>query len=492
MKKKIGKAILFLACLSCTLYLVNGIVKFEYVLGENTFSEFYEQKRNSVDVMFFGTSVMYFSTSPAVLWDNYGIAAYDLGSPAQPLWTTYYYMKEALKYQKPKVMAIECYEVTKQSEYGNDMTQVKSISGMRLSENKWDLICASVPKEERMRMLLGFPNYHNRYAELEKKDFTKFPWNEEEHFYKGAMEFEPSVEAFTWNGVSDSEETLELAPKVEEYYEKIIELAEENDIELIFYTLPHCFFSEEDMLYNNKAKEIATEHGVPFLECYKKIDEIGIDFQTDTVDGKHLNAYGAEKFSKYLGKYLKEHYEIRDRRGDENYISWDNCSNLWDHGLLNDQLQKVDYASAYLDIVTQMYQKEYTIVMNVKGDKAFVNMDADSKDAYTAMGISDEALSTSGLIVVQDGVLKNYTTDEAYQHMIKLADGEKIEIIKDAADAVPVINYNDTDYNYAEDGISIFVYDDLLKEYVSAAFFRSNNAMLLNRVVLEEEVDSNW
>lgn len=492
MKKKIGKAILFLMLMAGALYLVNGIVKFEYVLGENTFQEFYAQEENTIDVMFFGTSVMYFSTSPAVLWKDYGIASYDMGSPAQPLWTTYYYMKEVLKYQKPKVMAVECYEMTKQDEYGDSMSQVKSITNMRLSQNKWEMIENSVPKGDRIDMLLGFPNYHNRYIEIEKKDFMKFPWNQEEYFYKGAMKFEPESEPYTWAGVTDSDETMELYPKVEKYVEMMIDLAEQNDVELIFYALPHCFFSEGDMQINNRAKEIAQERGIPYLECYKELDKTGIDFSTDTIDGKHLNGYGAEKFSKYLGKYLKDNYELEDRRGDADYTSWDICSEFWEHGNLNDQIQTIDYASAFWDIVAQMYHEQYTVVLNVKGVDAFLNMDTASRDAFARMGISIDALATPGLIVVQDGELVKYTTDEEYQVCIELEDKEKIEINKQVDDMAPEIKYHDLDYNYDYDGITVFIYDDLLKEYVCSAYFNTDDGMRLNRIVQEEEADLDW
>ena len=39
----------------------------------------------------------------------------------------------------------------------------------------------------------------------------------------------------------------------------------------------------------------------------KLADEIGIDYNTDTYDaGLHLNLSGAEKLSKYFGKYLTD------------------------------------------------------------------------------------------------------------------------------------------------------------------------------------------
>ena len=38
---------------------------------------------------------------------------------------------------------------------------------------------------------------------------------------------------------------------------------------------------------------------------------------TDTYDaGLHLNLYGAEKFSKWLGQYLQDTYNVADHRND--------------------------------------------------------------------------------------------------------------------------------------------------------------------------------
>jgi hypothetical protein len=45
--------------------------------------------------------------------------------------------------------------------------------------------------------------------------------------------------------------------------------------------------------------------------------ELGLDWSTDTYDaGLHLNVYGAEKWTLYLGNLLMTNHGVPDRRGD--------------------------------------------------------------------------------------------------------------------------------------------------------------------------------
>jgi hypothetical protein len=66
---------------------------------------------------------------------------------------------------------------------------------------------------------------------------------------------------------------------------------------------------------------------VEFLNCNLLLDEIGIDPSSHYADGVHLNAFGSTVFSEYIGKYLKDNYELTDRRGDSRYASWQECAN---------------------------------------------------------------------------------------------------------------------------------------------------------------------
>ena len=45
--------------------------------------------------------------------------------------------------------------------------------------------------------------------------------------------------------------------------------------------------------------------------------ELGLDWSRDTYDaGLHLNVYGAEKFTSYLGRLMQSEHGVPDRRGD--------------------------------------------------------------------------------------------------------------------------------------------------------------------------------
>ena len=44
-----------------------------------------------------------------LLWDEYGMAAYLMTGAEQPLWNSYYNLKEALKTQKPKLVVLDMF-----------------------------------------------------------------------------------------------------------------------------------------------------------------------------------------------------------------------------------------------------------------------------------------------------------------------------------------------------------------------------------------------
>lgn len=100
---KFFKTVAFLACLVVLFYLVSCIFGFKYEDGITTIDHFYDLPQDTVDVLLLGSSHMGMNVDPSLLWDLRGIAAYNCWGSMQQPWNTYYYLKECLKYQTPKL-----------------------------------------------------------------------------------------------------------------------------------------------------------------------------------------------------------------------------------------------------------------------------------------------------------------------------------------------------------------------------------------------------
>ena len=136
MAKKIVKTCVFLILLIIVLAKINDIFKFKYSDGIYSLKTFYELLENTVDVLVLGSRHAFEDINPAILYEKYGIAAFDLGGSVQSLWNTFYYLKEALKSQKPQLIVLEAYGTVVDMEYSDSSPAIKNTYGMRWSRDK--------------------------------------------------------------------------------------------------------------------------------------------------------------------------------------------------------------------------------------------------------------------------------------------------------------------------------------------------------------------
>lgn len=172
MWKNVLKTVGFLVVFLILFLWINSILKLKHEDGIVQMEMFYRQKENTVDVLCLGSSHVFANIDPAILEEEYGIASYDLAGSMQPMWNTYYCLKEALKYQKPSLIILDVFRLTEGFSYSKESKVVKNTYGMRLSMNKIKSIQESAEKEEDvLRHVFGIGTYHDRYYELEEKDF---------------------------------------------------------------------------------------------------------------------------------------------------------------------------------------------------------------------------------------------------------------------------------------------------------------------------------
>ena len=288
----------------------------------------YRQPRGSVDVLVAGSSLAYSGSNTNVLWKAYGISSYNLCGAEQPFWSTYYQLREALRYQRPKVIILDAKAAVYTREYSTRSRTILSTYGILSPVNRAGAIFACVERQKALGFLLGYPEVHNNYAGVGWDDFIFPPTNKNRGgTWKGYIETD-MVEAHEFPYVSRSSNKKKMKPRVDEYIRKIFELAQAENVPLMVVAFPNPDYGN-DVLYYNSLWAVAEEYGIPYIDYNNPSIDIGLDYYYDFADWQHLNVRGSMKMSMRLGHDLKEQYDLDDHRGDPAYASYDECAAIW-------------------------------------------------------------------------------------------------------------------------------------------------------------------
>lgn len=269
------------------------------------------------DVIFLGDCEVYESLIPAVMWEEYGMTSYVRGSAQQLVWQSYYLLEETFRYETPKavvfnVLALKYGEP--QSEAFNRMT----LDGMKWSSAKIRAVFASMTAEESFVTYL-FPllRFHSRITQLTADD-VRYAFSEAPTVSQCGYLMQTGIAPMKEEQYGATLLEEELPETAMDYLERMRLLCEEKGTELILIKAPtnswaYWWYDE----WEAQIQAYAAAKDVTYYNFIPLAEEMGIDWQTDTYDeGVHLNVYGAEKFSRYLGGLLTERHGIDDRRGE--------------------------------------------------------------------------------------------------------------------------------------------------------------------------------
>lgn len=307
----IGKASLFIIILLIIYSMINQLflaktyevrTNLNYYFSNRILSDrlkgFYDEKENTIDIVFLGASQTHCSINPIVLWDEYKITSYDMSADQQDLATSYYYLKEVFKTQSPKLVVLEA------GQLNYDMGAVSmhfSLDFMKPSCNKWIAIWERVKPEDRKELLIPMIRYHTRWSELTEDDF-KFFTEKREHKFNGFWAYCVTSPLLPESDNGDKEPFM-TDEYLTKYLDAISELCAKKNVKLIFLKTPTAVGN----LYKRNIEFIsdyAIKNEITFLNYNFLGVEIGLDYETDMADIVHMNIYGAEKFTKRLGNDL--------------------------------------------------------------------------------------------------------------------------------------------------------------------------------------------
>lgn len=461
--KGICKTILFMGILAGLLLGIQEVLKLNMGhRGSDSVRGFYEEEDNSIEVLFIGASTMFCTADPLVLYEEYGIASYDFGSSAQPFELSYLFMQEAFKTQKPKVVALEMLSAVKELEPQKAENLNYGITDMHFSFEKAASLYKMLRGDQSLTLsyLVPMAQYKDRWQELEREDFTG-DYESYANYSKGAYTPDKIAEAPLDFSSYYDEEACELPKRSIEIFEQMLALCRENGAELLLFKAPNVGWN----IGQTKAVErLAEQYDVPFLNFYPLLEELSIDRQKDFRDNTHFNRYGSEKASVYLGKYLKEHYDLTDYRKMDRENSWDRALQNRSHDRANEALGKIEGLADYMSALSY---EGYTVVFHTAGDVS--NMDEFVRDLAEAFGLDGEHFAEGGAFAVQNG--------SCISGLIGKSDGEwNTELDTNSLKLTGYsITYNRETYQLVDHGLTILVYDNDWQQFVDVAGFEQND-----------------
>lgn len=285
----------------------------DLVEGNMTY-EYYDEEKNH-EVIFIGDCEVYANFSPMVLYEEEGITSYIRGNSQQLIWQSYYMLKETLKYETPKVVIFNVNSM-RYSEPVSEAYNRLAIDKMKWSKEKIDIIKESMTEEENfLSYVIPLLRYHSRFDKLTSEDF-EYLLKTKKNTYNGFL-INKNIKPVESLPTKRRLASYEFEENCYEYLNKITELCKENNIKLVLIKAPSVYPYWYDE-YEEQIKEYAQNNNLDYYNFKEKVEEIGIDYNTDTYDGGlHLNLAGATKLSKYFSKILKEKYELTDYREDK-------------------------------------------------------------------------------------------------------------------------------------------------------------------------------
>ena len=271
--------------------------------------QYEKEPANSLDVLFFGSSLVYCDVAPAMIYEESGITSFAMAGPEQTMPVTYRYVREALAAQTPSAILVEATGLS----YGRSNRNIKTnIAYMPWGLDRLILTLEEAEPEDRFELLFPLEAFHDRWDELEETDRKLGLQGYEPDPFAGYTWLEKVTPATTFStrqiGKNEENYSRNL-----EYAGKIIRLCQEKGIRPVFYLSPTVARLPEALVIRMERE--LRELGAEFVDFNSCFEEIGFDRSVDFFDSLHLNYRGAQVFGRYLARRLPEWGVARQDRG---------------------------------------------------------------------------------------------------------------------------------------------------------------------------------
>lgn len=324
---RIIKTIIF--CLAVFIIII-GLETFFYrdTDGTQTRDRIYtlhNQPKNTIDVVFIGSSGLYRGWSSVEAWHDYGYTSWVWATPAQPFFSAKYIIKDIQRTQSPRLFIITYSQLKAEDRKYNESYIRNVVDNLPFSFNRLQAVNALMEYRKDGRIsplyyIFPFFRFHDDWENV--LNGGKRPPMDINTM--GTFLHQTNFQAQPVNifyPESDSNETLDAYELKQ--LTNFLSWLKEEDLPVLFIITPIAQFSEMDVGRLNAVENVFTENGFPYINFSKYMGDIGLDAETDFQDNTHLDHWGRTKFTGFVSEYLLANYSLPDHRTDAVYAAWD-------------------------------------------------------------------------------------------------------------------------------------------------------------------------
>ena len=313
MKKTIKR---FVAIISLLLIPIVLFCMTQRNVNHNTLriQGFYQEEKNSIDVLFFGASDVSNGFSPGLAYGEYGYTSYPYTVDANKTEFFVSQIKEALRYQSPKCIVVEitgCLSGVYSDDEQKLAVMRQFTDEMPISMNKISIINQFVNND---KLSYYFPAiaHHGQLSNI-SSFYTRMKQTIRGYtLLKGIVTSNAKQEYDQIMDVNDDLSTLPVSDNTG-VIEELLEYCKTLDTKVLFVRFPHRITNEvgyKELKRANEFGRIIESNGFEFINFDHAIGEIGLDLENDFYSDSHLNVHGQIKLTRYFSEILTKHYSL--------------------------------------------------------------------------------------------------------------------------------------------------------------------------------------
>ena len=300
-----------------------------------TVRAFYQEPRDSLDVVFLGASEVSTDVSSAYAYELSGLTSYQFGIDSNLPSVYLSQLQDILSRQKPQLIVVEVNGFLIGP--GNDLYEEAMLrtylDPTPLTRHKWETLSRLHLQGDYYTYIMPFFNSHAQW-EHPRALFTNILSLQEIRargysLFKGYLTKPERMAADGPSLLPSAEEKLPLSSdEVCRLLQEFTCYCADNDLPVVFARFPHHLSEKREANAYRRflsLKEQLAEEGFHVLDLQELQDEIGLQDE-DYYNASHLNLYGQEKLTAYLIDLFREEYGVTPHTlAASERENWDNC-----------------------------------------------------------------------------------------------------------------------------------------------------------------------